>query len=437
MTENQTIFALSSGQPPAAIAIIRISGPGAVEAVCALAGSLPPARHAGLRHLRDPETGELLDEALVIHFPAEMSVTGESLVELHCHGSRAVVRAVEATLASRPALRAAQAGEFTRRAFANGRMDLSAVEGLSDLLVAETAGQRRAALAMMGGALTQQVAKWTAVLRRLAAQVEALLDFSDEGDVDSAATCSEITAQMQAVADELARELARPTAERLRDGVRVVIAGPPNAGKSTLLNRLVGRDAAIVSPRAGTTRDVIEVPLALGGLPFLLADTAGLRGESADEVEQIGMARADAMMAGADIILWLGALADMPEGSARVLPVLAKADLRLVEVDDGPCSMARLAVSAVTGQGMNALVDALVQYARELLPQPGDYALSQRQRQAIARAQQAMTEGVGLNDEILIGECFRAALSALDELTGRVTTEAMLDELFRGFCIGK
>lgn len=432
-TALETIFALSSGQPPCAIAIIRISGPEAWSAALALTGvqSLPEARRAALRAFRDPSTGELIDEGLLLCIPGETSVTGEALVELHCHGSRAVVRDLEAALGRLPGLRPAGAGEFTRRAFANGRMDLARVEGLGDLLAAETALQRRAAMAMMGGALSQRVAEWTRVLRRLSAGIEAILNFSDEGDVDEAAVGRGIRAEMAGLAGTLQAELARPTAERLKEGVHVVIAGPPNAGKSTLLNALVGREAAIVSPIAGTTRDVIEVPIAIGGVPFLIADTAGLRGESDDPIERIGIGRAQALLAAADIVLWLGELAEQPEVAGRLLQVQAKLDLVDHERDG------ELAVSAVTGQGMDALVDRLCAEASTLLPQPGDYALSQRQRGAVMRAQLALNEGATLADEILVGETLRAALVALDELTGRATTEAVLDELFSGFCIGK
>ena len=427
-----TIFALSSGALPAAIGVIRISGSRAVAAASALVGSLPEVRQARLRRLVDPGNGELLDEGLVVWFPAGRSETGEDLVELHCHGSRAAIRAVEDALGRQAGVRLAQPGEFTRRAFVNGKTDLARIEGLADLIHAETAPQRRDAMAMMGGALSRRIAIWAEQLVRLAARIEAVLDFSDEGDVDEAGLRGDVARAMDALAQELAGELARPGAERLNHGIRLVIAGPPNAGKSTLLNALVGRDAAIVSPIAGTTRDVIEVPVALNGVPFLLADTAGLREAGDDPIEAMGMARAAAMLDAADIVLWLGPFAEQPAVHGVILPVRTKADLML-SANDAPS----LAISAVTGEGMDRLVESILAIAAELLPAAGDYALSVRQRSIVARAQAALEDGAALDDEVLMAESLRTALAALDELTGRSTTEAVLDELFSGFCIGK
>jgi tRNA modification GTPase len=433
-----TIFALSSGAPPSAIGVIRISGPHARDAAAALTGPLPEARQARFRRIVDPGTGELLDECVLVWFPAGRSETGEDTVELQGHGSRAALRGIEEALARQPGLRRAEPGEFTRRAFLNGKTDLAKIEGLADLIHAETAPQRRAAMAMMGGALSRKIGEWSQRLMAISAKIEAVLNFSDEGDVDEAGIRADVTQNMEAIAEELAAELARPGAERLKDGIRVVIAGPPNAGKSTLLNALAGRDAAIVSPIAGTTRDVIEVPVALGGVAFLLADTAGLRDDEADPIEAIGMARANAMLAAADIVLWLGDAGDLPEVSGRILIVQAKADLAAdARPEAGPCALAGLHLSAVSGQGMDDLVAVLLVAAGDLLPRPGDYALSTRQRAAMGRAQAALADGAGLDDEILIAESLRTALAALDEITGHTTTEAMLDELFSGFCIGK
>ncbi len=432
-----TIFALSSGALPAAIGVIRISGPRAVEAAAALVGPLPEARQARFRRIVDPETGELIDECVAMWFPHGRSETGEDLVELHCHGSRAAIRAVEEALGRQDGLRLAEPGELTRRAFLNGKTDLARIEGLADLIHAETAPQRRAAMAMMGGALSRRIDEWSQRLRTIAAKIEAVLNFSDEGDVDEEGLRGDVTRAMALIADELAADLARPSAERLKDGIRVVIAGPPNAGKSTLLNALAGREAAIVSPIAGTTRDVIEVPVALGGVPFLLADTAGLRDAQSDPIEALGIARANAMLDAADIVLWLGAPDEAPAVSGTLLAVHAKADLTGPSVGASAGGLAILPVSATTGQGMDDLVGALRQAAERLLPRPGDYALSARQRAVMGRARQALVEGAALTDEILIGETLRTALAALDEITGRATTEAMLDELFSGFCIGK
>jgi len=428
---SDTIFALSSGQPPAAIAVLRISGPDALDAARAVTGrALPESRQAVLRRFTDPATGETIDEGLLIWFPATQSVTGEPLVELHCHGGRAVVRDLQAVLATLPRLRSAEAGDFTRRAFANGRMDLSSIEGLGDLLAAETALQRRVAMAMMSGALSRRIEAWTGQLRRVAAQIEAQLDFSDEGDVEVSVTLAGFAGDCANVASAMEAELAKPSVDRLRDGVRVAIGGPPNAGKSTLFNQLVGRDAAIVSPLAGTTRDVIEASVAMSGIPMVIADSAGLR-ESGDPIEQLGIGRAEALLAGADIVLWLGTPDERPVTDGVVFQIHAKCDL--AEAAAG----SDLSVSAMTGEGVDELISLLCAAARNLLPQPGDYALSQRQRGVLARAAFALREVASLEDEILVGECLRLALSTLDELTGRVTTEAMLDELFSGFCIGK
>lgn len=433
MTEpdRPTIFALSSGQPPAAIAVIRLSGPAALDAARALTTSdLPPPRRAGLRRFRDPDTGELLDEGLLICFPGSKTETGEDMAEFHCHGSRGVVRGLETVLARQPGLRLAEPGEFTRRAFLNGRIDLAGIEGLGDLIAAETALQRRAAMAMMGGGLSRKIANWTSEIRGLAAQVEARLDFSDEGDVDDSGVLVGLAEDASRIAAAMEEDLSKPSADRLKDGVRVAIGGPPNAGKSTLFNYLVGRDAAIVSPHAGTTRDVIEATIALQGIPMVVADSAGLRAETGDQIERIGIDRAEALLAGADIILWLGAPGAAPMGGGKLIQVSAKADMIGAQGDG-------LSISAKTGAGMDRLLDELSAAAQALLPVPGDYALSRRQQTVLTRAAAAMREAAGVQDEILAAEALRQALVALDELVGRHTTEAVLDEVFRGFCIGK
>ena len=300
---SDTIFALSSGAPPCAISVMRLSGPDAAAALQALAGSLPPPRKAVVRTLRGV-AGEVLDEALVLWFPGPASATGEDCAELHCHGGRAVIAAIGRELAAMPGLRAAEPGEFTRRAFANGRIDLAQAEALGDLLQAETELQRRVAQAGVGGGLSNIVEDWRGRLLQLSAAVEAILDFSDEDDVG--AVPADLVAGRCALHREISEVLSRPPAERLRDGVRVVIAGPPNSGKSSLFNALIGDGAAIVSPLAGTTRDVIERSVAFGGVPFVLVDTAGLRDEGAEEIERIGISRAHAQIGRADIVLWLG-----------------------------------------------------------------------------------------------------------------------------------
>lgn len=431
MTDQDTIFALSSGQLPAAIAVIRISGPKAADAARALTDRpLPAARQAGLRRLYDPKTHELLDEALLIHFPGPRTETGEDQVELHCHGSRAVVQAVEEVLGRMAGLRRAGPGEFTRRAFLNGKIDLAGIEGLGDLVAAETTLQRRAAMAMFGGALSNRIANWTLQLRRAAAQIEAQLDFSDEGDVAGADGLSKIVEQTRHVEDDIRKQLARPTSAKLKDGIRVAIGGPPNAGKSSLFNMLVGRDAAIVSPHAGTTRDVIEATISFNGVPFLLSDSAGLHATD-EEIEKIGIGRAEALIAHADIVLWLGESDQRPQSEGSIIQLHAKADMDHHHQDDG------FAISSVTGEGVDKLVAMLCDMSRSLLPAPGDYALSERQHAVLGRAVNALHMVHNVHDEILVAECLRQALSSFDELTGSVTTEAMLDELFGGFCIGK
>jgi tRNA modification GTPase len=368
--------------------------------------------------------GEPLDNAVILRFPGPDSATGEDIAELHLHGGRAVIARGLAALGRMEGLREAEPGEFTRRSFENGRLDLAEAEGLGDLLMAETEGQRRAALALMGGRLSRQVAAWQDRLLALAAEVEAALDFSDEDDV--APLAPDFPDRLGALRGELAAWLVRPTAERLKDGVRVVIAGPPNAGKSSLLNALVGREAAITSEIPGTTRDLVEAPVAMGGVPFLLVDTAGLR-ESDDAIEAIGVARAEASVAAADIVLWLGTPVDAPPGAVRVH---TRADL--APAPDG----ADLSTSAKTGEGLDALVRLLVTRASQLLPAQGEVALNARHRAAIEEAVEALA-GARSEDLLIAAESLRHARAALDRVTGKAGVEDMLDALFGRFCIGK
>ena len=423
-----TIFALSSGQPPAAIAIVRISGPASAEVLQALAGHLPAPRTARLAALRDPVDGTLLDRALVLYFPGPNSATGEDLAELHLHGGRAVVAAVSRVLATMPGVEAAEPGEFTRRAFAGGRIDLAEAEGLGDLLAAETEGQRRNALALAEGELSRAVARWRNRLVDLAAATEARIDFADEDDVPdddggSAAAFLELRSEIDAL-------LAVPPAERLRDGIRVVIGGPPNAGKSTLFNALIGREAAITTPLPGTTRDAIEYPVQLAGMPFLFVDTAGLR-DSEDVIEQIGVERAQSMLASADLILWLGVPKDAPPGSIRVHP---RCDLP--GRDKLPPSF-DLAVSATSGQGLAELRALLVSRGTTLLPREHELALAARQRSALSDCARALAGIDHERDIVLVAEALRAARAALDRLTGAGGIEPLLDAIFSRFCIGK
>jgi tRNA modification GTPase len=430
MDTADTIFALSSGAPPAAIAIIRISGTSAFESVQTLAGRLPAPRHASLVKLRDAG-GMLLDEALLLLFPGPDSATGEDLAELHLHGGRAVVRAVQGALAAMSGLRQAEAGEFTRRAFLNGRMDLNEAEGLSDLLSAETEWQRRSATQMMSGAFSTAIETWRTELLRVSALVEAELDFADEDDVDPqnkviiSDACSQLTDAMNAL-------LAAPAAEKLRDGLRVVLGGPPNSGKSTLLNALVSREAAIVSDIAGTTRDVIEVPIALDGIPLLLIDTAGVRGDSQDTIERIGIERAEAAFAGADMILWLG-----QEGAGPDHPMLIEIDAKADDPTRAAKSDLALIVSAATGQGMVELTRQIVSRAKPMLPPQDSFAVNARQRALLGSAASAIDDAAEAEDWLIVGEHLRLARLSLDSLSGRAHTEDMLDMLFARFCVGK
>jgi tRNA modification GTPase len=425
-----TIFALSSGAPPAAIAVMRISGPQALDAAKALAGDLPEARRASLRNLRNVQ-GHLLDEALMLVFPGPATATGEDLVEFHLHGGRAVVRGVEATLLALPGLRKAESGEFTRRAFANGRIDLNEAEGLADLLSAETEWQRRAAMQMAGGALSKAIDGWREILLVLSGEVEAILDFSDEDDVGSE-DYTNISMQCTALHDVIAQHLLQPKAEKLRDGLRVVIAGPPNSGKSTLLNALVAREAAIVSDIAGTTRDLIEVPVAFCGIPFLLTDTAGLREDSGDAIESIGIERAEAAMAAADMLLWLGQEGAGPE-HRHLLEVEAKIDDPAHQLKSDKA----IKISAKTGEGLARLVEWLTNTGRTLLPPADGFAINLRQHALLTATSQSLQHSFEAQDLLIIAEELRQARLALDALTGRASTEDMLDALFGRFCIGK
>ena len=418
-----TIYAVSSGAPPAAIAVIRLSGKGAFDAVRVLAGDLPEPRRAVLRALR--HDGNLLDRALVLIFPGPDSATGEDIAELHLHGGRAVIRAVEAALAMLPGLRPAEPGEFTRRALISGRIDLSEAEGLGDLLAAETETQRRVAIRSAEGAVRRGVEGWAARLLMLSAQVEAILDHSDEDDV--ATDIGPIQIAAAGLASEIEALVDRPPVERLRDGLRIVLAGPPNSGKSTLLNALAQRDAAIVSPIAGTTRDRIEAPVVRDGVAYLLTDTAGLAESTEDEIEAIGIARARAALAEADLVLWLG---DDPAPQGAIA-IHARADAR--EAAPG----GSIAVSAKTGEGVEALWAMIASAACALLPPPDLVALNQRQRALCASGASSLRAAVEEQDLLLTAEHLRTARRAFDAVTGRADVEAMLDALFARFCIGK
>lgn len=428
--DGATIFALSTAGLPSAIAIIRLSGPRSGDALEALTGRTFEPRRASLALIRDPDNGEPVDRALILWFPGPDTATGEDMAEFHVHGSRAVAAKMLEILSDMNDLRGAEAGEFTRRAFLNGRMDLSETEGLGDLLAAETESQRRHALAMAEGGLASRIGDWRERLLAAEARLEAVLNFSDEGDVDEGDEQFALDVAKH-VYYEIQAMLEAPPAERIRDGIRVVLAGPPNAGKSTLFNALIAREAAIVSPTAGTTRDVIEAPVDIDGVAFLFSDTAGLR-ESGDAIEDEGVARARQTSQRADIVLWLGAPEDAPDGG-RVVILHARSD------EDGRAAkpqQAVLAISAKTGRGMDALRDLLLQRAHAMLPRDDQLALNQRQRQALRDAAASLEAAQG-GDWILLVETIRQARAALDRLSGRGGVEDMLDALFGRFCIGK
>ncbi len=426
--------------PPAAIAVVRVSGPRAGAALTALAGRLPPARRASLALLKDA-AGAPLDRALLLWFPGPATATGEDLSELHLHGGRAVVGAVEAALGAIDGLRRAEPGEFTRRAFENGQIDLAEAEGLADLLAAETESQRVQALGHASGHVSRAVAGWQDRLLGLMAGAEAELNFADEDDVETGESVAQrMISGMGELAGELGEWLARPAAEVIAEGLSVVIAGPPNAGKSTLINALVQRELAIVSPIEGTTRDVIETPLALDGIAMRFSDTAGIRAEGADVIEAIGIDRAKAAIEAADILLWLGPPKAVPN-HPRVILIAAQADRRrgdaAAEADAARCD---LILSATTGEGMDRLHRMIVEMARTLLPREGEAALRQRQRAALSEAKQWLEVDIGsreASDLILLAERLRLAATALDRITGRAGVEEMLDALFGRFCIGK
>ncbi|MGE4371944.1 MAG: tRNA uridine-5-carboxymethylaminomethyl(34) synthesis GTPase MnmE [Xanthobacter sp.] len=429
----ETIFALSSGRLPSGVAVVRLSGPASTTALEALAGGIPTPRHAAFRALRDPGNGEVLDRALVLFFPGPRSVTGEDLAEFHLHGGRAVVAAVLGALSRLPGLRPAEAGEFTRRAHGNGKMDLSEVEGLADLIAAETQAQRRQALAQASGALSRRVEGWREKLLSALALVEASIDFSDEGDVPE-----DLTHQANGYIAPLLSEVEAALAdagrgERVRDGLVVAIAGRPNAGKSTLLNRFAGREAAIVSDLPGTTRDVLEVHLELAGQAVTLLDTAGLR-ETADRVEAEGVRRALARAEAADLVLWLS-----PEGEEPPAALENAIKLRS-KCDEGQNAETDwIALSALTGAGLERLQERIEQEASSLAG--GEPALITRERQrlaleaAVRHLALASREFSGFEE--LRAEELRLAARALDRTIGRVDVEDVLDTLFSTFCIGK
>jgi tRNA modification GTPase len=446
MRKGDTIFALSSGGGLAGVAVFRLSGPKTRFALETIGGTLPSPRRASLRALRRPDDGGVIDHGLVLWLPGPESFSGEDMCEFHVHGGRAVRAALGEALAAVSGLRMAEAGEFTRRAFENGKLDLTEAEGLADLIAAETEAQRRQAVAAMEGMAGRLYEGWRSRLVQVLAHVEAGLDFSDEEDVGPDTLHSAQDAA-GAVAEEIAAHLADGhRGERLRDGVKVVIAGPVNAGKSTLMNALARRDVAIVSQQAGTTRDVLEVHLDLGGYPVILSDTAGLR-ETSDEVEAEGLRRAQRALEQADIVLWLepasgfGRAGDNGNGSAaKWLYIASKWDEISDSEPDRSPEGADLALSAARGWGMDGLIERLGGLAGALCGNGEDVAISRlRHRQALADCRAAL-QRLAENGEVageLQAEELRLAADALGRITGRVDVEDLLDVIFADFCIGK
>jgi tRNA modification GTPase len=390
---------------------------------------------------RDPARGEEIDDGLVLWFPAPASETGEDVAELHLHGGRAILAAIFRVLGRLEGFRPAVAGEFTRRALLNGKLDLSAVEGLGDLIAAETETQRRQALRQFQGGLSAKIEAWRTRIVETMARLEASIDFSDEGDVPE-----DLLTPAIRMASELAREMRvvlvdAPRGERLREGFVVAIAGPPNVGKSTLLNRLAEREAAIVSPIPGTTRDAIEVALDLNGVPVVLVDTAGVR-ETRDPIEAEGVRRALARAAAADLVLWLVEAGD--SGSPRapggnVIVLRTKADLVDSETQRRLSEKEEIVVSAKSGLGTDRLLERLAMEAENLGGEPA-LVTHERQRHALAEALTALQRALTIakpGKEELVAEELRLSANALGRITGRVGVEEVLDEIFRSFCIGK
>jgi tRNA modification GTPase len=448
---EQTIFALSSGRPPSAIAIVRVSGPLAAAALTSLAGRMLVPRMATRVLLRDANQTPI-DDAVVLWFPGPASATGEDVAEFHVHGGRAVLAALFAALSGLAGVRAAEPGEFTRRAFENGKLDLTEAEALDDLIHADTDRQRRQALRQLKGLLGDRARDWRAQITEASALIEAGIDFSDEGDVPAELLAPALT-KIETLLGEIQKVLAaQGRSERLRDGLVVAIAGPPNVGKSTLMNQLARREVAIVSPHAGTTRDIIEVQLDLDGYPVTVIDTAGIR-ETDDPVEQEGVRRARARAAEADLVLWMIDAqheSDPDQGDAPVWVVRNKIDLDAVEFGSPGVPPAvglrrgrggtDLKISASRGDGIPQLMAAVIGFARDYFGSGEDGLIGrQRQRQLLqqtaALLQRSMT--VMSEGEELAAEELRAAALSLGRLLGRVDVEDILDAIFRDFCIGK
>jgi tRNA modification GTPase len=442
---EQTIFALSSGRPPSAISIVRVSGPQAKAALISLAGKVPEPRMASRVLLRDAGRRPI-DDSVVLWFPEPASATGEDVAEFHVHGGRAVLAALFAALSALENVRAAEPGEFTRRAFENGKLDLTEAEALDDLIHADTDRQRRQALRQLKGLLGNKARDWRTRIIEASALIEAGIDFSDEGDVPAELTAPAL-ARVKSLLDEIQEVLAaQGRSERLREGLVVAISGPPNVGKSTLINQLARREVAIVSPHAGTTRDVIEVQLDLDGYPVTVIDTAGIRATD-DPVEQEGVRRARMRAAEADLVLWM---IDAPHGEgalaseAPVWVVRNKIDLDALGETAGDLRGASggtdFKISASRGDGIPELIAALVTFAQDYFGSREDGLIGrERQRKLLQETARSLLCSIAVVErgEELVAEELRAAAHSLGRLLGRVDVEDVLDVIFREFCVGK
>lgn len=429
-----TIFALATARGRAGVAVIRVSGPLAYDVAKRFAGTGLPVSGRSLRNLHTPD-GRFIDQALVLTFPQGASFTGEAVVELHCHGSGAVIRAILTHLSQMDGLREAEAGEFTRRALENGVMDLTQVEGLGALIEAETEAQRVQAARVMQGVLADKVASWRSRLLKTAGLIEAQIDFSEEDIPDN--VVNELINTLSGVIDDLSAEVAgTKIAQRIRDGFEVAIVGPPNIGKSTLLNYLAGREAAITSETAGTTRDVIEVQMEIAGLPVTLLDTAGIR-ETGDEIEKLGVKRAIERATAADIRVFLQP--DEAENTSE-LAVLDGDIVAIGKADQGQ-NGSTLSVSGLTGLGVDALIDRISTVLEERTL-GSRVALTERHRLSMTNANSGLQAVVqelenAEPDYEIAGEELRRSLHSLAELVGKVDVEDVLGEIFSNFCIGK